>query len=71
MRTAMSIVPDPEYDFIPPCKTMPEPPKRGRQCGQCGLKVDYNLTMGYCCGDSNCPMGFGPNAFLQPGWRYA
>lgn len=49
------IEPDPEYDFVPE----PPKPKRGRQCGVCGMKFDYGSMYGYYCQQQNCPMGYG------------
>ena len=60
----MSIIPDPEYDFVKPYATRDMPPKKkGSQCGECGMKFDYGQTYGFCCGNNNCPMGWGPLAF--------
>ena len=54
---AMShIEPDPEYDFTPPKSESPQ--KRGRQCGECGMKFEYGTAYGYCCPNSNCPTGW-------------
>lgn len=54
------IEPDPNYDWVPPITLKKsEGPPKGRQCGQCGLKFDYGVTYGYCCGHSSCPMGWG------------
>lgn len=47
---------DPEYELVP---ATPLVTKRGRQCGQCGMKFDYGVAYGYCCTDNNCPMGWG------------
>lgn len=47
------VIPDPEYDLI-----VPTAQKRGRQCGQCGMKFDYGVGYGYCCSSMNCPMGW-------------
>jgi hypothetical protein len=56
------IDPDPEYDFVTPWeKFTTRRPKKGSQCGECGMKFDYGLAYGYCCGNSRCPMGFGPS----------
>jgi hypothetical protein len=52
---------DPEYDWIPPM-TQPGPgegPKRGSQCGECGMKFEYGKAYGFYCGNSRCPAGFG------------
>lgn len=45
---------DPEYNFVPPLR---DAAKRGRQCGQCGMKFEYYQPYGYCCPDRRCPMG--------------
>ena len=50
------IEPDPEYDFTPPKSESPQ--KRGRQCGECGMKFEYGTAYGYCCPNSNCPTGW-------------
>ncbi len=48
---------DPDYDIIPP---LPKPvkQKKGSQCGECGMKFDYNTAYGYCCQRDNCPTQF-------------
>ncbi len=50
--------PDPAYEWVPPLGTTPCGGKRGRQCGQCGVKFDYNTSYGFYCGSNCCPMGF-------------
>jgi len=47
--------PDPEYELVPE----PPKPKKGIQCGKCGMKFDYGVTYGYCCGNQDCPTGWG------------
>jgi hypothetical protein len=56
------ITPDPEYDLIAPLPGSLEAkaPKRGSQCGECGVKFEYGQTYGYSCGSYRCPMGVGP-----------
>lgn len=49
------IEPDPEYDFVAASPAV----KKGRQCGKCGMKFDYNISYGYWCMNSGCPMGYG------------
>lgn len=56
------ITPD-GYEIVPYNPHTPTQQVVGRQCGKCGLKVQFGLTMGYCCGSVDCPMGFGPLAF--------
>ncbi len=56
-----TITPDPEYDFIKPLR--PDegraiPMRRGTQCGECGMKFDYNISYGYGCSNNSCPMGY-------------
>ncbi len=53
------VQPDPEYDFVAPM--VPPRPKKGRQCGLCGAKFDYDIGYGYYCCVQQCPMnnGFG------------
>jgi hypothetical protein len=51
----MNFEPDPEYELV-----KYEPPKRGRQCGKCGMKFDYNMSYGFYCMSVECPMGWGP-----------
>lgn len=51
------IVPDPQYELIEP-----RPKKRGRQCGECGMKFEYNQSYAHCCAMMDCPMGWGPGA---------
>lgn len=48
---------DPEYDWQPPLKDEPIA-KRGRQCGECGMKFDYDKSYGFHCGNYKCPMGY-------------
>lgn len=50
--------PDPDYDQTAPIAK--HRAKRGRQCGQCGLKIEYGITYGYCCPTLGCPMNWGP-----------
>lgn len=55
------ITPDPEYDFTPPLPPKEDiyaNPKRGRQCGECGMKFEYGSSYGYVCGNSRCPTGW-------------
>ncbi len=54
----MSIKPDPEYDFVKPLP-LQKKGSQGSQCGQCGMKFDYGVSYGFCCGQQNCPMGWG------------
>ena len=49
---------DPEYELVPY-----DPIKRGRQCGKCGMKFDYDTTYGYFCASNYCPMGWGSGGF--------
>ncbi len=51
-------VPDPDYDYVDPLPAVAPAgvTKKGRQCGQCGMKFDYDVTYGYNCGHQNCPM---------------
>lgn len=62
----MTIEPDPEYDFVPRINltgaAQAPLPKRGRQCGECGMKFEYGANYGFYCGNWNCPCGFGPTA---------
>ena len=51
-----SIVPDPDYDYVDPLPSVGQS-KKGRQCGQCGMKFDYGVSYGYNCGDQSCPVG--------------
>ena len=43
--------PDPEYELVKPVV------KKGRQCGKCWMKFEYNHSYGFYCGDCECPMG--------------
>lgn len=56
----MTITPDPDYEFVPPIKRWPETTRifRGRQCGECGMKFEYDKAYGYCCPRVACPMGW-------------
>jgi hypothetical protein len=45
--------PDPEYELVEY-----KPTKRGRQCGKCWMKFDYNVNYGFYCQASDCPMGY-------------
>lgn len=48
---------DSDYDWIPPLPPMtPAPTRRGAQCGECGMKFDYDKTYGYACQNNRCPM---------------
>jgi len=38
--------------------TAPQPIIRGVQCGQCGMKFEYNQGYGFSCQHSNCPMNY-------------
>lgn len=46
------VKPDPDYDFVKPIEDI----KRGIQCGECGMKFDYNQAYGYYCGNTRCPV---------------
>ena len=52
---------DKDYEWVPPLPTpnhlVPRPP-RGRQCGECGMKFDYDKTYGYCCCNTRCPVAW-------------
>jgi len=50
--------PDLEYDLIQ--YLPPELPKKGRQCGKCGMRFDYGSHYGFMCGQHDCPAGYGP-----------
>ncbi len=54
------VVPDPDYDYVDPLPPVAplNVPKKGQQCGQCGMKFDYSVTYGYNCGHNACPMRF-------------
>ena len=51
----MTIVPDPDYDFVPP---LPDQPvgKKGTQCGECGIKFEYNSMYAFWCPSPKCPV---------------
>lgn len=49
---------DPDFDWVPPIKDEP-PAKLGRQCGECGMKFEYNKSYGFHCSHYKCPMGYG------------
>lgn len=49
---------DPNYDWIPPLPPlMPAnlATKLGVQCGECGMKFDYDKAYGYACQNQRCP----------------
>jgi hypothetical protein len=48
---------DPEYDLIPKLPERPAP-KKGSQCGECGMKFEYGVAYGYCCMNPRCPTNF-------------
>lgn len=56
-----SIVRDDHYEWVDP---LPPPPSgvvvtnKGRQCGQCGIRFDYDQTYGFRCGHPRCPTGW-------------
>ena len=57
-----AIVRDPDYHWIEP---LPPPVLNGRitgmkgsQCGQCGMKFDYDYSYGFHCGNNRCPIGW-------------
>lgn len=54
---------DLEYDLVPPA--VPVITKKGRQCGLCGMKFDYNTHYGFWCARTQCPMGHHINTSLQ------
>lgn len=52
---------DPEYEFVPPIPQNAyanQSGPKGRQCGECGMKFEYDKSYGYYCGSQRCPMGF-------------
>lgn len=57
------VTPDPDYEYVPATQPNNAFGKKGRQCGQCGTKFDFNVSYGYCCSWINCPMGWGPVTF--------
>lgn len=69
------IEPDDNYDFVPPLRprVISRPPnqKRGRQCGECGAKFEYNAAFQSCCSSSFCPMGFGSAVQVMPAYNSA
>ena len=40
---------------------------RGSKCGECGMKFETGKAYGFCCQNSQCPMGFGPITFCTSG----
>lgn len=59
--TVPGIAKDPEYDWVAPLPPAPTGillGKRGRQCGACGIKFEYNHTYGFRCGNNRCPCGW-------------
>ncbi len=61
----MTIIRDPEYDFIEPLPFLDcvsPMPKKGKQCGECGIKFEYGQTIGFSCADPRCPTGYGAYA---------
>ena len=61
LEIIMTITPDPEYDFVEPLpKDWVSPiPKKGKQCGECGIRFDYGSNMGFSCGNPRCPTSWG------------
>lgn len=54
------ITPD-GYVIVPARK----PVIRGQQCGECGMKFDYNKAYGYVCPNPHCPMQPKPCSLAQ------
>lgn len=53
-----NVTPDPNYDFVAPLLPQSFLERKGRQCGVCGMKIDYGKVYGFACGNSKCPCGW-------------